>query len=142
MMTTIGELRAKALAEWQALEQESRPHVRIGTDTSGQASGAMDTVAAFQRQQAKHNLDLVITQVGSIGTCYLEPVVIINKPGQPARSRWSIEFASLAWASCGVQAFSDHLLFRPNLSESTSLASSDDFRRGEDFQRDRQLVSG
>ncbi len=84
MMTTIGELRAKALAEWQALEQESRPHVRIGTDTSGQASGAMDTVAAFQRQQAEHKLDLVITQVGSIGTCYLEPVVIINKPGQPA----------------------------------------------------------
>jgi NADH-quinone oxidoreductase subunit F len=84
MMTTIGELRAKALAEWQALEQESRPHVRIGTDTSGQAAGAMDTVAAFQRQRAEHKLDLIITQVGSIGACYLEPVAIINKPGQPA----------------------------------------------------------
>ncbi len=82
-MTIIGEMRAKALDEWQALEEESRPHVRIGTDTSGQAAGALDTVAAFQRQQSEHNLDIIITQVGSIGACYLEPVVLINKPGQP-----------------------------------------------------------
>jgi NADH-quinone oxidoreductase subunit F len=82
-MTIIGEMRAKAIDEWQALEEESRPHVRIGTDTSGQAAGALDTVAAFQRQQSEHNLDIIITQVGSIGACYLEPVVLINKPGQP-----------------------------------------------------------
>jgi len=82
-MTMLGQTRAKALSEWEALKEESRPQVRIGTDTSGQAAGAMDTVAAFQKQQSEHNLDIIITQVGSIGACYLEPVVLINKPGKP-----------------------------------------------------------
>ena len=82
-MTTLGELRAKALAEWQAREQESRPQVWIGADTGGQAAGAMDTIAAFEKQQAEQDLDLVITQVGSIGACYKEPVAIVNKPGYP-----------------------------------------------------------
>ena len=82
-MNTLSELRAKALAEWQALEQENRPLVRVGADTSGQAAGAMDTIAAFEKQQAEHNLDLMITAVGSIGACYQEPTVLINKPGYP-----------------------------------------------------------
>ncbi len=82
-MTSLGEIRSKALAEWQALEQAGQPHVRIGTDTSGQAAGALDTVAAFEKEQTKHNLEVTITQVGSIGACYLEPVALINKPGQP-----------------------------------------------------------
>jgi NADH-quinone oxidoreductase subunit F len=57
--------------------------VRIGADTGGQAAGALDTMAAFQKQQTQHGLDMLITPVGSIGACYLEPVALINKPGQP-----------------------------------------------------------
>jgi NADH:ubiquinone oxidoreductase subunit F (NADH-binding)/NAD-dependent dihydropyrimidine dehydrogenase PreA subunit/(2Fe-2S) ferredoxin len=83
MMTTLGELRAKALADWQALEQETRPRVQIGAATCGQAAGALDTIAAFQRQQEKHGLDILIDEVGCIGACYLEPLVAISKPGQP-----------------------------------------------------------
>jgi NADH:ubiquinone oxidoreductase subunit F (NADH-binding)/(2Fe-2S) ferredoxin/Pyruvate/2-oxoacid:ferredoxin oxidoreductase delta subunit len=83
MMTSIGEMREKALAEWQAVDQSNRLHVRIGAATCGQAAGAMDTIAAFQKQQVDHNLDLMISQVGCIGVCYLEPVVIVDKPGQP-----------------------------------------------------------
>ena len=49
-MTTLGELRAKAVAEWQALAQENRPQVWIGADTGGQAAGAMDTIAAFENK--------------------------------------------------------------------------------------------
>ncbi len=80
-MTTLGELRAAAQAEWQALQQETRPQVWIGADTGGQAAGAMDTIKAFEKQQADHGLDLIINQVGSIGACYQEPVAMINKPG-------------------------------------------------------------
>jgi NADH:ubiquinone oxidoreductase subunit F (NADH-binding)/NAD-dependent dihydropyrimidine dehydrogenase PreA subunit/(2Fe-2S) ferredoxin len=81
-MATIGEMREKSLAEWQAADQSNRAHVRVGAATCGQAAGAMDTIAAFQKQQAEHDLDMIITEVGCIGVCYLEPVVIINKPGQ------------------------------------------------------------
>jgi NADH-quinone oxidoreductase subunit F len=83
-MTTLSDLRAQALAEWQALEQGNRPRVLIGAATCGQAAGAMETMAAFQAQQAKHGLDINIISVGCIGVCYLEPVVTISKPGMPA----------------------------------------------------------
>ncbi len=82
-MTTLGEMRARALAAWQALEQMDRPHVRIGAATCGQAAGALATMAAFEAQQAGRGLDIQITGVGCIGVCYLEPVVAISKPGQP-----------------------------------------------------------
>jgi NADH:ubiquinone oxidoreductase subunit F (NADH-binding)/(2Fe-2S) ferredoxin len=72
------------MAEWQALEQAVRPQVRVGAATCGQAAGAAETLTAFQRQQTERNLDLVIGQVGCIGVCYLEPVVIVSKPGQPS----------------------------------------------------------
>jgi NADH-quinone oxidoreductase subunit F len=83
-LASLREMRAQALIEWRALEQGSRPHVRIGAATCGQAAGALDTIAAFEKQRAEHGLDLTITQVGCIGVCYLEPVVIISKPGQPS----------------------------------------------------------
>ncbi len=82
-MLTLGEMRARALAEWQALDQENRPRVLIGAATCGQAAGALETIAAFQEQQARHGLDMTITQVGCIGVCYMEPVAAIRKPGQP-----------------------------------------------------------
>ncbi len=83
-MTTLGEKRAQALAAWQPLDQTDRPHVRVGAATCGQAAGAMETIAAFQEQREKYGLDIQITQVGCIGACYLEPLVAISKPGQPA----------------------------------------------------------
>lgn len=84
MATSLAELRAKAKVEWQALEQPDRPQVRVGAATCGQAAGAGDTLTAFQKQQAERGLDLAISQVGCIGVCYLEPVVIVSKPGQPS----------------------------------------------------------
>jgi len=83
IMATLGEMRANAVAEWQALEEDSRPSVLIGAATCGKAAGAFDTIAAFQEQQAKRGLDMTIIQVGCIGVCYKEPVVAIRKQGQP-----------------------------------------------------------
>ena len=83
-MKKIGGKEKKAAADWQTLAQVQHPQLRIGAATCGQAAGAMNTIAAFEKQQAKHELDILITKVGCIGTCYLEPVVIIDKPGQPS----------------------------------------------------------
>lgn len=84
MATSLAGLRAKARTEWQAVEQSECFQVRIGAATCGQAAGAADTMKAFQKQQAERGLDLAISQVGCIGVCYLEPVVIVSKPGQPS----------------------------------------------------------
>jgi NADH-quinone oxidoreductase subunit F len=82
-MATFSEIKAKALAEWQAFEQDSRPRVLVGAATCGKAAGALDTGKAFQEQQTKHRLDMTITEVGCIGVCYMEPVVAIRKQGPP-----------------------------------------------------------
>jgi NADH-quinone oxidoreductase subunit F len=82
-MATLGEMRAKAVAEWQASEKDARPRLLIGAATCGKAAGAQDTITAFREQQAKHGLDMTITEVGCIGVCYMEPVVAIRKNGQP-----------------------------------------------------------
>jgi NADH-quinone oxidoreductase subunit F len=83
-LASLEAMRATALAEWNALEQGNRPHVRIGAATCGQAAGALDTQAAFEKQRAERNLDVMISRVGCIGACYLEPIVIVSKPGRPA----------------------------------------------------------
>ncbi len=77
-MPTLGELRTKALADWQALEQNDQTQVLIGAATCGQAAGALDTIKAFEDLQAKHGLELMLTKVGCIGVCYLEPDVAGN----------------------------------------------------------------
>jgi NADH-quinone oxidoreductase subunit F len=82
-MATLDEMRAKALAEWRTAEQGRQSHVLVGAATCGKAAGALETIAAFQSQQAKHGLDIAVTQVGCIGVCYMEPVVAIRKPGHP-----------------------------------------------------------
>lgn len=82
-MTTLEKIRVKAFAEWQALQEDSRPHVLVGAATCGKAAGALDTIAAFREQQRKRGLDMTITEVGCIGACYVEPVVAIRKHGQP-----------------------------------------------------------
>ncbi len=43
-MATFSEIKAKALAEWQAFEQDNPPHVLVGAATCGKAAGALDTV--------------------------------------------------------------------------------------------------
>ena len=80
-LASLGEMRTRALAEWQALEQGGRPHVQVGAATCGQAAGALDTLKAFEKRRAEQELDIIISQVGCVGVCYLEPVVIISKPG-------------------------------------------------------------
>jgi NADH-quinone oxidoreductase subunit F len=82
-MKTLSEVRKRALAEWQAFEQQSQPRVLIGAATCGKAAGALDTIEAFKAQQNKHGLDITITEVGCIGVCYVEPVIAIGKQGQP-----------------------------------------------------------
>ncbi len=72
------ELQKRAKAQWLALEE--RTHIKIGTATCGRAAGALEVLQAFEEELFKRNLNLPIVQVGCIGLCYAEPLVIISKP--------------------------------------------------------------
>ena len=77
---TFDEIRQQATLEWEALQQKTR--ILIGTATCGRAAGAMDVVEAFQKELARQKADAIVTQVGCLGLCYAEPLVVIIKPDE------------------------------------------------------------
>ncbi len=72
------EIRKRAEARWEAVEKGV--HVLVGTATCGRAAGALDVIDAFKSELARQGANVPITQVGCIGLCYAEPLVIISKP--------------------------------------------------------------
>jgi NADH-quinone oxidoreductase subunit F len=83
-MHTLSATREEACREWQALAQETRPRVLVGTATCGRAAGAFPVIEALRKMQAKEGLDIVMTEVGCLGLCSVEPIMCIVKPGRPA----------------------------------------------------------
>jgi NADH-quinone oxidoreductase subunit F len=75
---TFEEIRKKAEAQWESLK--SSIHILVGTATCGRAAGALDVIDAFKSDFARRSIDVPIIQVGCIGLCYAEPLVIISKP--------------------------------------------------------------
>jgi NADH-quinone oxidoreductase subunit F len=72
------DIKNRAKSEWEALQTNT--YVLIGTATCGRAAGAMETVKAFEEELRRQNVEVELIQVGCLGLCYAEPLVIISKP--------------------------------------------------------------
>ena len=72
------EIRKRAHAQWEAVRKGT--HILVGTATCGRAAGALDVIDAFKIELSRQSIDVPIIQVGCIGLCYAEPLVIISKP--------------------------------------------------------------
>ena len=80
---TFEQLREQSLTERDTILNSPKPRITIGTATCGKAAGAMDILKAIEEELAEKNLDAVVTEVGCMGYCYAEPLVVISKPGFP-----------------------------------------------------------
>jgi len=80
---TFEEIRSRAIAEWEDLERSTKPRILVGAGTCGLAAGAEAVLAAIETELAQRNIEAIITQVGCIGLCYIEPLVDIIKPRHP-----------------------------------------------------------
>jgi len=74
------EIQHQAISQWEALQQKTR--ILVGAATCGRAAGALDVVRAFEAELAKRGSDAIVTPVGCMGLCYVEPLVVIMKPGE------------------------------------------------------------
>jgi NADH-quinone oxidoreductase subunit F len=73
----------EAIAEWRELDQSGRPLFFVGAATCGRAAGAGDVLQCLEEELAALKLDAKVIEVGCLGPCYLEPLVIVHKPGAP-----------------------------------------------------------
>ncbi|NWF91781.1 MAG: SLBB domain-containing protein [Syntrophaceae bacterium] len=72
------EIKKRAESQWGVFSHN--PHILVGTATCGKAAGALDVIEAFKNELSRRDIRVPIIQVGCIGLCYAEPLVIISKP--------------------------------------------------------------
>ncbi len=76
------EIKERAESRWRE-RLDNKPVIMVGAATCGRAAGALDVLQAFRDEVKKRNLDCPVIEVGCMGHCYAEPIVIISKPGYP-----------------------------------------------------------
>jgi NADH-quinone oxidoreductase subunit F len=79
---TFQKIKEQAELRWQELQQ-AQAVIMVGAATCGRAAGALEVLQAFKNELKKQNLDLPVFEVGCMGHCYAEPIVIIARPGYP-----------------------------------------------------------
>ena len=81
MTSTFGEIKKQAQSRWQAIWNDTTPVILVGTATCGRAAGALEVLQAIKETLKRQNLNCFIYEVGCMGHCYAEPLVILRKPG-------------------------------------------------------------
>jgi NADH-quinone oxidoreductase subunit F len=82
--SNFDELKKQAAAGFQKLWNDQMPVILVGTATCGRAAGALEVLQAIKEVVKKQNLNCLVYEVGCLGHCYAEPLVIIRKPGYPS----------------------------------------------------------
>ncbi len=78
------EIKEKAQSRWQEMRESGKPFILVGAATCGRAAGALDVLKVLKAEVKKQGIDCPVIEVGCMGHCYAEPLVIVSKPGYPA----------------------------------------------------------
>jgi NADH-quinone oxidoreductase subunit F len=76
------EIKERAESRWRE-RLKDKPVIMVGAATCGRAAGALEVLQTFRDEVEKRDIDCPIIEVGCMGHCYAEPIVIIGKPGYP-----------------------------------------------------------
>jgi NADH-quinone oxidoreductase subunit F len=77
------KIKSDAQSRGQELWNSGQPVILVGTGTCGRAAGALEVLETLRNEVKKQKLDCRVIEVGCLGHCYAEPLVIISKPGYP-----------------------------------------------------------
>ena len=84
MQVKLDALIEKSKIEWANLYSSKKTVILVGTATCGRSAGALDTINAIENFTNSNGIECEIIEVGCIGLCYAEPLVVIyseDKPG-------------------------------------------------------------
>jgi NADH-quinone oxidoreductase subunit F len=79
---TFDEIKRQAERHWQDI-QGAKAVIMVGAATCGRAAGALEVLRALRDECKKQNLNCPVFEVGCMGHCYAEPIVVISKPPHP-----------------------------------------------------------
>ena len=74
---------AEAQRRWQALTAGDRPWIRVGTGLAGEAAGGFEVVAAVKAALTRQGTPANVSEVGTLGLCFAEPLLDVQTPGGP-----------------------------------------------------------
>ncbi|MGD9118343.1 MAG: NADH-quinone oxidoreductase subunit NuoF [Dehalococcoidia bacterium] len=76
------EIKRRAEERWREL-QGAKAVIMVGAATCGRAAGALGVLRAIKDELKKHDLDCPVFEVGCMGHCYAEPIIVISKANFP-----------------------------------------------------------
>ncbi len=77
------KIKSLAQSHWGELQDGGKSVIMVGTATCGRAAGSLKVLQAIRNEIKKQNLNCSVFEVGCMGHCYAEPIVVISKPGYP-----------------------------------------------------------
>jgi NADH-quinone oxidoreductase subunit F len=83
VVSAFGEIKRRVGSRHE-LWNGQIPVILVGTATCGRAAGALEVLQAIKEVVKKQNLNCLIYEVGCLGHCYAEPLVIIRRSGYPS----------------------------------------------------------
>ncbi|MDQ7794348.1 MAG: (2Fe-2S) ferredoxin domain-containing protein [bacterium] len=81
----LNRIRQQAREALKVREGEQPNRIVVAMGTCGIAAGAREVMTAILEELAKRSLgDVTVTQTGCMGLCEHEPLVTVERSGQPA----------------------------------------------------------
>jgi NADH:ubiquinone oxidoreductase subunit F (NADH-binding)/(2Fe-2S) ferredoxin/ferredoxin len=80
-MTSLQQLYSTARTQWDKLEVSEVPVFFVGAATCGRAAGATEVLQALRDRIEQDKLNVLVVEVGCLGPCSFEPLVIVHKSG-------------------------------------------------------------
>ena len=82
--TAFRRIKSQALANTEKLYDGTKTVIMVGTATCGRAAGALEILEVIKNELSQEGLNASVVEVGCMGHCYAEPLVVINKPDNPS----------------------------------------------------------
>jgi NADH-quinone oxidoreductase subunit F len=123
------DLMSAAVKKIETIKE--KPLILVGTATCGRAAGALEILNVFREEVSKHQLDVQVEEVGCMGHCYAEPLVVIFNPGFPTLCYGPVDEGT------AQRLVSDYLVNGDPCYEfaMAALEPNDEFPTFEDFPR-------
>lgn len=82
-MTSLQQIYTEAQAQWRELQESELPVFFVGAATCGRAAGATEVLQHLRNHIKDKKINALVIEVGCLGPCSFEPLVIVHKIGAP-----------------------------------------------------------